>query len=252
MKNKLFLALSLMIALIITSCSDDKDNPSGPSNKPYLSGTTGNYWIFSVAESDSLDNMILTSEIDSNVVTGKVMKAGKEAVEISQYVIDNNEVQESDPMYLYEDASNKIYMLSSSIMNFGGLGIEDTTAEEWYKVADPNDDYWKVMEREIEIEMFGMPIKGKMIVTGSKGSSKTFQVSGSNIVADTYIINVAFTGSLTFNGTTIPINIDSEQRIYLAKGIGIVSTYQKPIVIPILSTFKIPGTETKLLRYSVK
>jgi len=257
MKNITVLIIILSLGLLI-SCSDDSVNSS--SKTKYIKGDIGSYWIYENFSVDMQTGINTDSSfVDSTYISSKVKVLDEDC---SVYTTDNYEddkLSSTTEMYLREE-NEKIYTHSGFVTNsFNNLPIDMPfdVEEKWIKIADFNDDLWRVYEMDIdtlEIPFIGAKLVGNITVMGSKEGSETISINGNNHIAQQFRLEIVFTGTIIFNGLPIAFNPENLVDIWFSENVGMVRTYEHPSVIslPFIGDMTIDGNDRVIIRYNTK
>ncbi|MDQ1265694.1 MAG: hypothetical protein QG635_845 [Bacteroidota bacterium] len=261
---KKFKTILLGAALIIIyGCSDNggTTSPTASGSNPYFPLNNGSYWIYSVSDPDSVSNPDYKPTIDSTWVKGPINKLGRDGKILATHSVPpQGNPSESEAYFATE--GKKIFIHSDYFMGMLS-GMEDylpvKISEQWMKVADSEDDLWRILELEIPDTTFPlMPmirIKGDLMVFGSMENPESVTVMGTQYQAQKYTIKIDFTGSLQVPGYgSLPIQFTRKIYLYFVENIGLVKriTDKTSIPVPLIGDISFPESDEVLIRYSVK
>lgn len=254
MKKLLFAFCGVVaISMLLSSCSDDSNGPSTKGDMLPL--TNGTYWLYDNYEIDSNGVAYKIDGYDSVVVAGTSTIMEKTASIVKTISINPDGTADTPTdNYYYLENSNALYMHSKAFTDALSSSLFPIQlTEKWMKIADEDDEDWKVYEENIDAIQgpFGTVITGKVIITGERGGTKNFTVKNKSISTNEYKMNINFTGSATLNNIPIGLNFDRVMLLYFADGIGLVSQKMSAFKLPIVN-LPLPGSETILTNYSIK
>lgn len=245
--KKLILLFGLAIAL--QACTDSSTNPNGSSLLPM---GTGNYWINKSYGKTSPEEW----SRDSVVVTGTIEKEGKTGSVFASYDEDGDFVGED----YFREEGDALYTWSGFSNAFGDnlpvdFGFDDIFEEQWYKVADPGDDFWKIDEAEdLEINVMGFTATGDIEITGEKTGSENLKIEGRSYSTDKFEIKAEFDGTVNFQGFPIQAKIAIILKLNFSPGIGLVRSETEIELPAILDEYFNPDEMsdiTELIDYNI-
>ncbi len=247
----LFVAMACLFA---SSCSDS----TSPTKGKIQPLTIGSYWIYDVFMLDDNGTANLMPDYDSSVVVSSIDLMNQSGRIMRSFSVSpSGEISDENDNYYYE-TSGKLYMHSKAFTDFfSNEFLPIQMKEQWMKIADKNDDDWKVYDETIP-ETTGpmnMTFSGRIIVNGEKGGNKTFNIGNKDVKADEYLMFVNFNGNATTSlfPLPIPINLDRVMKLYYANGIGLISQKMDAMTFSLAGfNLPMPGTETILKRYHIK
>jgi len=244
-----------LVCLIFASCADG-DSTAGTGNTTIKSFpvTEGSYWITENYVTDQDDQLTGDVTIDSTVVGGTVVKAGKTGMLFLDYSLDEQNVYTKSGETIYRTEDDKLYSFGSMMTEMMDLpmdlpGIMD---EEWMLLIDFKNSIWEVARIEIteddSLDIGGMLITAEMDMIGrSSNNSKDFVISGKTVNAQEYIIDIE--GQFEISAFPIPISFDRKMHIWFAESVGLVQQYLEPSSIMDQPN---PGEMKNLIRYNIK
>jgi hypothetical protein len=256
MKN---IPILLLLAIILGfySCSDNSVKSSKPK---YINGDIGSYWIFENIPVD-IQNVFDrdSSFIDSTYISDKVRLLDEDCSVFTTDNYEDGELSSTTVMYLREE-DEKIFTHSGFVTNaFDNfpMDLPFELEEKWIKIADFNDDLWRVYEVDIdtiEIPLIGAKMLGKVNVMGSKENMESVNIGENNVNAQKFRLEIVFTGTIIFNGIPIAFNPERIVDIWIAENIGMVKNFEHPSVIalPFIGDMPIDGNDRTLIRYKIQ
>jgi len=249
--------LNILIALaclFLASCSDS----ASPSKSKIQPLTIGSYWIYDVYDLDTNNTGRLSQFTDSSVVVGDIEMIGQMGRIIRTFSVDRNGNIDNEIDNYYYETNAKLYMHSKAFTEFFSSSFFPIEMkEQWMKIADKNDEDWKVYEETLPetIGPMNMKFSGKIIVNGEKGGTRSFTVGNKELKTDEYLLFINFNGNATTSlfPLPIPINFDRVMKLYYADGVGLVSQKMESMRFSLAGfDLPLPGTETILKRYVIK
>lgn len=251
MKKVLYLFLiSIIGSLIVNSCSE---STSPTVTKEYFPGKTGDYWIY---EKKSVENKQEKTETDSTVISGSETVKGKTAMKYNSYI--GGQLFES--YFRYSDDA-KLYALPSEMFpsDIKLLLPSAVLPDEWVVIADANAASWTMFTFNVEnIPLpFGgttVMLNGVVTITGNKGGTMSFDVSGKNYSTQEFVTKIAFNGTIKYNSLDIPFSFFVDSKSYFADKVGLIKTEtaKQPITFQTLPVYTIEASSRMLTRFSVK
>ncbi|MDA3843049.1 MAG: hypothetical protein PF588_01610 [Candidatus Kapabacteria bacterium] len=239
-----------LVCLIFASCADS-DPTAGTGNTTIKSFpmTEGSYWITENYVTDQDDQLTGDVTIDSTVVGGTVVKAGKTGILFLDYSLDEQNVYKKSGETIYRTEDDKLYYFGNLLDKMIDLPIDlpGLAEDEWLNLIDFNSSIWEVARIEIT-EDDGNIFTAEMDMIGrSSNNSKDFVISGKTVNAQEYIIDIE--GQFEISALPIPISFDRKMHIWFAESVGLVQQYLEPASIMDQPN---PGEMKNLIRYHIK
>jgi len=263
--KKFTLPALLLFAALFSSCTDEPTNPNAHcSLENSLKLQTGNYWIYNTIRTDTNGIDIPGTEgIDSTIVAGTRMIAGKQA-----YLLISYGNSQPDTMY-YAVEGGRAYQLLSSMANiFDGYGC-GCFPMKWVAFADCSRSQWKALDTIKEgltykvVDATGTPQDSKTqwhyLADGFSKGNESVVVGNSTVEASAFQTKGFFTFSLLTpldarfapSGLRdLPMKVNN--TFWLVDGIGIVKYHSEGFDRFQGPTQIVNGIRKTLIRYSVK
>ena len=239
-----------LVCLVFASCSDS--DPSAVTENTiveFFPMTEGSYWITENYVTDQDDQLTGDVTIDSTVVGGTVVKAGKTGRLFIDYSLNEQNVYIKSGETIYRTEDDKLYYFGSLLDQMLDLPIDlpVIAEDEWLNLIDFKNSIWEVARIEIT-EDDSMLVTAEMDIIGrSSNNSKDFVISGKTVNAQEYIIDIE--GQFELSALPIPISFDRKMHIWFAESVGLVQQYLEPTSIMDQPN---PGEMTNLIRYHIK
>lgn len=262
------LSLSILLLVLLVSCSDDKTTT--PTEVNYFPLSNGNYWTYENYMLDSTGKQVQNSKsIDSVLVVRQevedVLSMKGVTISVAKHHYSNKNPEEQK-LYYTKDA---LYQKFDQIPGVGGeifgIKIKDYIPLNWILLIDFKNTNWTVIPQG-NVKIADQTISGvgrvdielNYTLVGQKGTQKQFTIKGKTVTANEYKLGFKLSGNLILKdlfNAKVPISeITIPTSMYFADGIGLVYTRTDGVALNIAGYInqRIDGNESILINYNVK
>ncbi len=245
--------LSIVLSMILASCSSD-DGPTSPStNDSFFPMTVGNTWTYLKYEVDSLTNQKIpgTEDTVKVVIAGQANLKGKDAY----MYVTTSQKEGADTAYYYAEGDNLWALVDTSLTPIDE-GPSHLATSIWVEFLKPGTPSWSLYTQHITQDIpagpFTVTMSVEVTVTGKTVGQEDVTAGGKSYTGATRCdINAKL--KITFTPSIPPVLTDMELDIpvktYLVRGISQVR--QESGGLSIMGQGR-NGTVAELLSYTVQ
>ncbi|GIV53974.1 MAG: hypothetical protein KatS3mg039_0492 [Candidatus Kapaibacterium sp.] len=246
-RSLVIVASTILMTSWFAACKSGTTNPTTPPD--YMPMSEGNYWVYESYDLDSTGNRTGQATYDSVVVGAALQLSGRTASPFYHFYSDGSK----DTLYFSKDADGNLWQyftfeigdLASSVSN------PPTIPPRWVKVASVGSETsWTILDTTFtDIQVQGQPITFNLTVkvTISKAGTESVTVGGKSYTAQKFSWKTDLIPSLPL------FTASFTATDWAVSGVGYAKqTSQLEISVPMLGMSTKSGTESTLLRYSVR